>query len=54
MADNPASGLLATAAVADVPPVTPLHPVADAMESPLLQLEVCASPSYTRHYMQHF
>ena len=47
MADNPAPGLPATAAVAQVPPVTPRHPVANATESPLLQLEVCASPSYT-------
>ena len=48
MADNPASDLPATAAVAHAPPVTPLHPVASAMESPLLQLEVCASPPYAR------
>ncbi len=48
MADNPASDFPATADVSQDPPFTPLHPVASAVESPLLQLEVCASPSYAR------
>ncbi|DBB01879.1 TPA: hypothetical protein ACH3X1_000480 [Trebouxia sp. C0004] len=47
MADNPASRLPATAAVAHAPPVTSLHPVDRAMESPLLQLEVDALLSET-------